>query len=598
MSATNAPSLLDPTTLASLLEEPLRLEERDDLSTLVQNLPAMPFVRIARRLEEEGRLDLLIPYARGEQLSHLMDLEVWSKDRVDIPSARQWLLTIAEQRLAASHLPRGALGDLMYQMDPEMWTFALYHLSAVGVVDPEDEQSRLEILNDMQALITYETPDGLFVVGAPDQSFGRQALRLLEYIYKDDLAEGRKLVLSIHNALPSQIEEQLHRWRRGRLSDLGFPERDDAMQIFVPLPVAKLAQNSDTPRFIPDYLESRVGLFERGDRLLTRVMGRLDDAEHHIRSREFLLLANEWIVAQGLAPGDEKAQAQAINCTAATLNLGLEHYCAAQAKGSTPSLDDLAALVQRIGLRSLFRVGYGPLAKVRKACQTLRRGSPISGNGLYQLLDRPWGAAAQSLGALYPMLPAKEPKAGENKPGPASALLPIAELEDLAVATRMLRECASLLRIAFDPRGLHIDPVWIARTDEVERLRLGDLIRSGLLLRLRDPQRPFMPLSPEDLKWAQEHALAEGRPAPSLQTLWDQLCVSVEAQDDQVQLQQNLLTRFSVELAALEHNEKGEIALERAGGFFTLQQVAIWLKTGLNSLERDQSSSGSSSNLN
>ena len=580
MSSADAPELLDSVSLEKLISSPLALEERDDIATLVPALPVMAFVRIARQLKAEQRLDLLIPFAKAEQLTGLLDLEVWKRDRVDIPSARQWLATITEHRLA-SHLPRGALADLLYDMDPEMWTLGLYHLTAVGIVDLEDEQSRLQILDDMRALVTYETPDGYFIVGAPDNEFGRQSLQTIQSIYEDRLAEGRKLVLSIHSALASPIEEELLRWRHGRLADLGFPSREDAMQIFRPIPVHQIRNIEASPRFIPENLDATPVRVSQKEPLLSQVMAALDDAEHGIRSREFLLLANEIIVSEGWEPGDEHAQRRAIEFAGATLNLALEHYCAHASESGAVPVADLAQLIKTIGLRRLFRVGYGPLAKLRKACHELRRGSPISGTGLYQLLDRPWGAAAQSLGQLYPALPPMGTDARQTD------TQPIRSLADLRLATRMLAECGALIRLAFDPNGLAIDPVWIARADEPTRVRIGDLIRSGLLHRLRHgSSRPFAPLDPDDLRWAAAELLDGGIPNPSTRDALKSLCDDVQAQSESASFGDVLLTRFAIELGAIESDTSGQLRLDRIGGFFTIQSVAVWMKTGLTSLER------------
>lgn len=584
MDLANSPLSLDAQEVQGLLDSPLDLEECDDLAETIAALPPMSFVALARLLRDESRLDLLLPYARPEQLTSLLDLEVWERDRVDVARSRNWLRTLCDQRSEHPLSKRGALGDLIYEMDPELWTLSLCHLTAIGVVDLEDEQSRLDILDDFKALHTYETPDGYFVVGVPDNEFGREALAILQRVYEDDLAEGRKLVLSIHNALPSQIEEELFRWRSGRLADLGFPSREEAMRLFTPLtPAALLKPNSVVQApIIPEVEGAKLDLVPSDQApLLTKVMQALQGEDKSVYHRELLLLANGFLVALGLEPGHEPSQRLALRCVAATLNLGLEFVCAQQKQDQQTKMGvpELAAWLPQVGLRAIFRVGYGPLAKLRAAVHSLKKQSPVSGGGLFSLLDRPWGRCVQALGELFPML---MPLRGEQKASP------IASLSQLASATTQLDQSGALIEICFGKQGLNVDPVWVARADDPNQLRLGDLLRSALIHRLRNQaQLPFAPLVAQDLAWAQERLVHSGRVHEDLQGYFNKVCEDCGAGAQSTAFSEHFLTRFAVELAALEMDDKGQPRLDRAGGFFTVHQVSVWIETGLPSISRD-----------
>lgn len=584
MDLANSPAPPDAQALATLVEEPLSLEDRDDLAPLVESLPAMTFVALARKLREESRLDLLLPHARPRQLATLLDLEVWERDRVDVSRSREWLHTVTEHRLHEK-AKRGALGDLMYDMDPEMWTLSLCHLTAVGVIDQQDEQSRLEILDDMKALVTYETPDGFFIVGVPDNEFGRQGLEIVKRIYEDDLAEGRKLVLSVHSALPSAIEEDLYRWRSGRLADLGFPSREEAMRLFTPLSPSRLLTPEGLPQAtLPNDLQDdgiRVVSPQQAP-LLSATFDRLSDKERSVRTRELALLANGFLVALGLEPGHEASQHLALRCVAATLNLGLEQIAAQPTPDSQtrPGPDELAQWLPKVGLRALFRVGYGPLSKLRSAVNNLRRQSPVSGGGLFALLDRPWGPSAKALGEFFPML---------VDAGAQDKRKPIASLSELALATERLEECKLLLELCFGDKGLRVDPVWIARADDPLAIRVGDLIRAALIHRAcQGVTTPFAPLGIEDLSWAAEHCVQEGQVTEEFsQELRSVLRYNQANARSEASISDTLLTRLAVELSSMERAEDGTPRLDRIGGLFTIQSVAMWLKTGIHGIERE-----------
>ncbi|MBL8947582.1 MAG: hypothetical protein JNK45_30705, partial [Myxococcales bacterium] len=232
--AANSPSTTDADDLRVVLDDPLSLESRDDVERVVAGLPPAAFVRVARRLREEGRLELLLPHASADQLVSLIDLDAWQGDRIDVARARRWLMAIGES-WAAADKPRGALVDVMYAMDPEFWTLALFAETRIITLDLEDDASRQDALEVLAEFRVWETPDGFFIIGVPDDEDGLATLRVLARVYEDDLAQGRKLVLSVLAALPSEIEETLLRFRSGRLADLGFVEWRDAVALFRPL---------------------------------------------------------------------------------------------------------------------------------------------------------------------------------------------------------------------------------------------------------------------------------------------------------------------------------------------------------------------------
>lgn len=564
--AERAPVLTDG-DVQLLTEDPLALELRDDLEEAVPMLPTQSFVRIARRLREENRLDLVLPYATPEQLTGVMDLDVWKQDRVDVPKTREWLDKITDCYREAQR-PRGALTRLIYAMDPELWTYGLIHATAVAELDPEDDQSRQVALDHMSALNTYETPDGFYVVGVPDDELGRSVLRVIEALYADGLEEGRKLVSSIKWGVPSQIEEDLLHWRSGRLADLGFPDWEEAMKLFRPLArEAALDEPGPSPVVTPDGPGEPPVPWIGGD-LLKRVMARLSDAEHGVRSREFLLLVNELMAAQKLEPGDQALQEQAINQAQATVSLGMELLVAGADHPDAESF--LSERLTAIGMRGMFRVGFGPLGKLRAAAQTLHRTGRVSMASVGSMLDRPWGPALAALIHWYPQLPL------DGKKGTR----PLSSLADVARATGLVAEAGALASLAFDPRGYGIDPMWITRLDEPERLFLGDLIRTAIVhAHLPGSHTTFAPLIPDDLAWASANLLVDGRLTDDVRDQFAARCHDVGIDDHAQVLARNLLTRLQTEIGSLELDEAGKPDLVRVGGFVTIQQVGVWLKT-------------------
>ena len=554
--------------LSRSAEDPLSLELRDDLHTFVPQLPSQSFVTIARKLRDEQRLELLLPHATADQLTSVCDLDSWEGDRLIVAKARAWLAEIARCYQAADK-QLGDLAQLISEMDGELWTLALTHLTVVVELDPDDNMSLHDALDRMPTLRPYETPDGQYVLGAPDDEFGRVGLAIIDAVYRDNLETARALVRSMKWSLPAELEEELLRWRRGRLADLGFPEWEEAMSLFRPMAV-EAAIDATAPKTRPSVdPETSTQLDKpRGHDLLRRAMTALDDGEHGERSREFLLVANELLAAQRLEPGDENHQERAVLQANATIGLGLERLVAV----SQPDDIDrfLTQRIRAVGLRNLFRVGYGALALLRRTALTLHRKGGVSVSEIGSLLDRPWGPALRSLSAWLPELPLSTSKGTR----------PLRSLADVVEATALLATAGALASVCFHQDGFGIDPLWISRVDEPERLTLGDMIRTALVhAALPGSASTFAPLSPNDVAWAREHLLERGRLVRSLHQSFQRRCQSIGASEAGEVLAATLLTRLEVELGTLEYVD-GVPDMHRLGGLLTTEHVSVWLHTG------------------
>jgi hypothetical protein len=551
-------------------DDPLALEQRDDLPSFVPRLPPVTFVQVARGLRGEDRLDLLLPHASPDQLTALLDLDGWSRERIAVDKARAWLVAIADSYAAADR-PRGDLVRTIDEMDPEMWTMALLPGTAVFELDPEDIEARDQALAAVDELFTYETIDGAFVVAVPDTELGHAVIRVIERVYDDDLEAGRQLVLSLRGAIAGQLEEDLLRWRSGRLADLGFVEWEEAMKLFRPLDARTAREAAGAAPATPREGETLVAFPSATAGLLRRALAVLGAGEQGVRAREFTLLVNELMAAQRFEPGDVKAQERAFFQAEATVGLGLELL--ASGLGLQPAEVDvfLAGRIAAIGLRGLFRVGYGPLAALRKTALALHREGKVSLTKIGSLLDRPWGPALEAMSRWFPELPLE-----------AGGVRPLAGLRDVARATELLAQAGALAQLTFDPRGYGVDPQWVGRVDEPDRLTLGDLVRAAAVrAHLPGATGGFAPLGASELAWAAEHLLRDGRLIPAVATDLRARCLALGVPQHAEALAQQLLGRLEVELGALERDADGQVDLTKVGGLLTVQRVGVWLRTGL-----------------
>lgn len=568
-----------PEDLQRVVDEPLSLE-RDDAAELIAELPVQGFVTVARKLRDEQRLDLLLPHASPEQIVGIFDLDGWEQDRLAVVRAREWLDRIAEAYREANS-PRGRLVDLLHTTDLEIWILSIAAATAIADLEPGDDEQHMQVLEDMSALQVWETPDGYHIVGVPNDEFGNMALRVLEAVYDDSMVEGRKLVSAIKWSIHSELEEDLLRWRRGRLADLGFPEWDEAMKLFVPLGhEAVMGREPSEPSesaarargaFVPGLAPA---LRSEGKDLLRRVMEVLSEAEYDLRLREFLLLANELMAAQRFEPGDEVLQQRAVEQARATLNLACELLVARESPEDPEGF--IAARITSVGLRKLFRYGYGPLHKLRKAALALHKGGQVSLREVGSLLDRPWGPALVGFVRWFPELPLES---AVHKSGAKLATRPLRTLADLARATSLMGEAEALGRLAFHPQGYAVDPIWLTRVDDPARVHLGDLIRTAMIRSRLPGSTEFAPLGPDDLLWAREHLLDRGLLIRSLREEFDAKVAALGVPERGEAIADVLLPRLAVELNGLEPDLEGKLDLGKVGGLLTIQHVGMWLTT-------------------
>jgi len=574
VTATDELGRLRPDDLKAVHDDPLALELRDDLPDFVPALPPTSFVAVARGLQAEGRLELLLPHASAEQITALFDLDAWRRERVDIDRARLWLTEIVDAYVQAGR-ERGDLGELMMAMDPELWTFALLPGTSVFHLDPEDDEQREQAKDAVEALYTYETPDGNFLVAVPDTETGHRAIHVLDRIYADDLELGKALVDSLRGALGSMIEEDLLRWRAGRLADLGFVPWEEAMKLLRPLDLKAARETSSSVPAGPPGSPPLPAEIPRSGLLLRRALAALSSAQQGERAREFTLLVNELMAAQRFEPGDIKLQERAFHQAEATVGLGLELLASGLADPAE-QVSFLAGRISAIGLRGAFRAGYGPLDKLRRAALALHRDGRVSLARIGSLLDRPWGPALEGLARWYPELAVE---------GTSATTRPLASLRDVARATELIAQGAALAALAF--RSYAIDPAWVTRADEPERLSLGDLVRTAIVhAQLPGTSGTLAPLTADDVGWARDHLVSGGHLIPALALDLRARCLAIGAPQHAEVFVQALLGRLEVELAALETDDAGVVDLGRVGSLLTVQRVGVWLKTGLHAAAR------------
>ena len=356
-------------------------------------MATLPSTTVHRAITEIGLHDALplIEICSNEQVRELVDLDAWRGDRVDPEGLLDWLhalTTLSDERVAWSHL-RGLDIELLAHL---VRTRCRIYLAA-------DEDAPDEPEGTM-----FPTPDGWFVLDLLCESSAEteQLIALLEYYYRQDADEARRLLQNVMWELPSDLEEEALRWRLGRLQDMGFANPFEALVVYSYLDPRSVVLTEDTrdtpPSAVPDPRPadpSALVVSEDEAPLLAAALEGIDDpAERQRLATAMLWLANRTLSADGIHPADLEGARTSLRALRCRLSLGLDHLSAGNVERARDAL-------MRIALLRIARLGHSlvidlarpvlKLARLRKLGRQRRKLDllPEALEGQLQLLIAP-----------------------------------------------------------------------------------------------------------------------------------------------------------------------------------------------------------------
>ncbi len=311
-----------------------------------------------KQLGEENALNL-VAATTGKQLQYLLDIDLWRRDMFDTRAAYRWINLIA-----------GISGDKILHFvqvtDPELFALALDRLIKVYTRDPD-----FDLLEQMDHLPQFTLDDQYFVeFRVPD---AENAVRIfLETIFLWDVRYYSSLMQELLRGISLENEEMALKWRRARLADHGFPEFDEALEIYSYLPVSHVCRSGQDQA--PVYEEASTELMPvleyplkllDSETLFLRCIRRLDDMSFRDRlSTELAHLANKVVIADGREPGSVEQIQGALNKVGGHINMALEAVC-------NDDVTQAMALLQSNHMDILFRRGFSLVLDLRKQAQKL-----------------------------------------------------------------------------------------------------------------------------------------------------------------------------------------------------------------------------------
>jgi hypothetical protein len=333
--------------VALVCETPVarRAELLDLLRAPEQVIPRLPEAELCFTVKAIGLADAgwVLAHATDEQIQSCVDLDGWGTgDAPDRERLSAWMAALLEGG-------DDALLRAVHALDTELLMLWLADRLEAHL-KPNDDPG-------------WEAPSGartlegqFYVVARRSGDDLEDAMRVLELLFEADYWLYFRLLQAVSWESGPDNEEFALRWRTGRLQDLGFPPRDEALAIYAAPRRSELDTLPETPApgvgewhlpvwmpELPAAADPRLSLFQAA--------ARLEPAARRSFFYAFVSLANQIAVADRLPLGDAESLPTAIEKAAVTASAGLDWLAARH--GVTPF-----EVLQRAPLVRLFRIGH------------------------------------------------------------------------------------------------------------------------------------------------------------------------------------------------------------------------------------------------
>jgi len=350
-------ALSPPEALDRILQDPQQLP-------LVHSLPEQDFYFLMHDIGPEDALPLLA-LASEKQWDHIVDLEAWQKDRVDIKSVSRWLGLLLDAD------PHRFIRWFLEQK-LEFIEFYLFKNIEVRVIEHDQDPSELGddffSLDNTYFIRIIDPP----VKGEAEQIIDDQRkaflTKLIKHLADFDHRTYQNVMLEATHVLPAESEENCYHWRNVRLAEKGFLPFDDAVGIYQPIKPQDIGKHridrvSDSDKLsllpVPQYPFRLL----KEDNLFTRAVATIagSPALPDIQA-EFANLCNRIIVADHKTVRGREELREIVKKACGIISLGLERLAKDHADVDPRQA---AELFIKYPLTQIFRVGFGGVLELK-----------------------------------------------------------------------------------------------------------------------------------------------------------------------------------------------------------------------------------------
>jgi len=316
---------------------------------LVQSLAEEDLFWLVQEIGPEDALPIL-SLASNDQWQYLLDLELWDKDRLAVPSVNRWLGLLLK---ADPHR------FLIWGLRENIELLELHLFKNIDVRIKEEDESPSDFDEG------YFTLDDVFYIRIRHEECDQIVTEFLKRLADHDFNRFQQVMLELVTVQPAEVEENLYRLRNVRLAEKGFLAFEEAIGIYQHLdPEDLLKKGSDVEKALPEHhlpdpASVYTSLHIQDRDLFFMSLKRVGDPHTLERLQmEFAGMCNQIISADSLSVREKEDLAAVVKKACGYLDIGLQEL-----DGSDP--DKGARLVQQYTLNQIFRVGYGAGLKLK-----------------------------------------------------------------------------------------------------------------------------------------------------------------------------------------------------------------------------------------
>jgi hypothetical protein len=330
---------------------------------LVQQLPEFEIFLTVKEVGEKDSLEL-ISLTTPEQFQYLLDLDFWKKDRLDPEKILHWMELLVESG-------EKKVTQFIQSTDPEFIALLLKKFLEVITMEGEalETQDRLPLFTLDQYYYIHFKGKGAREIFQP----------FLEIFYRANFMGFRRLMDSLLVELESELEETGYRLRNARLADYGFPDFEEALEIYRFLNPDSL-RGEESPPPIAGREEAGGGTsvfyltFQDRGPFFSSVLSEIENLNEQDRlKQEITGLCNKAIVAEAVDLSNIAAMERTVEKVYHTLNLGLLYL-------SKEDRVKASHLLRSLPLQKLFQYGMSTTILLRRRAEFILKGPWFSGD--------------------------------------------------------------------------------------------------------------------------------------------------------------------------------------------------------------------------
>lgn len=369
---TEAQKVFQSLSLQNQLELVLRSRGKERLHTLflsehpeelVQSLPEQEIFLTVKEAGEKDCLDL-ISLTTPEQFLYLLDLEFWKRDQIDPEKVLHWIETLLESG-------DKKVAQFIRTTDPEF--VALILKKFIHVTTLEGEQTERM---DSLPLFTLDQFYFIDFKGVKTREVFEPFLKTFSRI---DSEGYRKIMEALICEMESELEETGYRFRNSRLNDYGFPDFEEALEIYQFINPERLKKEErpflrKTPEAPKRESATYYLTFHSEGPFFSAILSRVDDPGELDRlKQEITGLCNKAIVAEAIDLSNISGMERVVKKAYHYLNLGLQYLSSEEEKRAIE-------ILQSFPIQKIFQCGVSLTILLRRKAETILRGPWFEGD--------------------------------------------------------------------------------------------------------------------------------------------------------------------------------------------------------------------------